>query len=200
MPESFEVVCPDLFSLVINDEMNYQNLYRAFSDFCDEIPELLNLCGLSLGGVLALNYTIDNPEKINSLVLIAAQYKMPKTLLKIQTAVFKVLPGFIFKKQGVQKDEFMKTFLGLMKTMADLDFSNKLKDIACPVLILCGDKDHANKKAAKCLAENIPQATLRFIEKAGHEANVASPKELAELITELYEGIIRHPIREKNQQ
>jgi len=33
MPESFEVVCPDLFSLVISDEMNYPSLYRAFSSF-----------------------------------------------------------------------------------------------------------------------------------------------------------------------
>jgi pimeloyl-ACP methyl ester carboxylesterase len=187
MPPSFEAVSPDLFALVKNDEMNYPNLYRAFSHFCNEIPEPLNLCGLSLGGVLALNYAIDNPEKVNSLVLIAAQYKMPKTLLKIQTAVFKVLPAVVFKKQGVQKDEFLETFLGLMKTMADLDFSGKLKDIACPVLILCGDKDHTNKKAAKGLAESIPQATLRFIEKAGHEANAASPKELAALLVAFFQ-------------
>jgi len=187
MPKSFETVCPDLFSLVVNDEMNYPSLYRTFSDLCNNIPEPLNLCGLSLGGVLALNYVIDNPDKINSLVLIAAQYRMPKTLLKMQTAVFMIMPEFVFKKQGVQKDEFLKPFLGLMNTMTNLDFSGKLKDITCPVLILCGDKDHANKKAAKGLTENIPQATLRFIEKAGHEVNVANPKELSALITEFFQ-------------
>jgi len=189
MPEWFEADCPDLFSFVKNDEMNYPNLYRAFSDYCIEIPKPLNLCGLSLGGVLALHYAIDNPDKVNSLVLIATQYKMPKTLLKLQTALFKVLPEFVFKKQGVQKDEFLKTFLGLMNTMADLDFSGKLKDIACPVLILCGDKDYANKKAAKDLVKIIPQAKLRFIEKAGHEVNAANPKELAKLLTRFYESI-----------
>jgi len=66
--------------------------------------------------------------------------------------------------------------------MSDLDFGGKLKNITCPVLILCGDKDHANKKAAKNLAANIPQASLQFIEKAGHEVNAASPKELAALL------------------
>jgi len=182
MPQA-QTVCPDLFALTGDAEMNYPNLYCAFSNFCNEIPETLNLCGLSLGGILALNYALDYPEKIQSLVLIGTQYKMPKTLLKLQTIVFKILPEIFFKKQGVQKNEFLKTYLGLMNTMTDLDFSGKLKDISCPVLILCGDKDHANKKAAKGFTEHIPQATLQFIENAGHEANVASPKELAKLIS-----------------
>jgi pimeloyl-ACP methyl ester carboxylesterase len=191
MPEYFQAICPDLFSLVNSDEMNYTNLYRAFSFYCNEISEPLNLCGLSLGGVLALHYAIDNPGKVKSLVLIAAQYKMPKKLLTLQTAVFKVLPGFVFKKQGVQKNEFLKTFLELMNTMADLDFSGKLKDIFCPVLILCGDKDYANKKASKGLADNIPKTTLRFIGKTGHEVNATSPKELAEQLAEFYRTIHR---------
>ena len=37
--------------------------------------QLLNLCGLSLGAVLALNYAIDFPKKVNSLILIAPQYE-----------------------------------------------------------------------------------------------------------------------------
>ena len=96
MPESLDTVCPDLFALMSGNETSYHNLYRVFSDYCDCIPEPLNLCGLSLGGVLALHYTIDNPEKVQLLTLVGTQYKMPKTLLRIQTIVFKIMPGFIF--------------------------------------------------------------------------------------------------------
>ena len=48
---------------------------------CDKENEEIVLCGLSLGAVLTLNYAIDHPDKVKALVLIAAQYKMPKKLL-----------------------------------------------------------------------------------------------------------------------
>ena len=104
---------------------------------------------------------------------------MPKTLLKIQNIIFKIMPGSVFKKMGFQK----KDFIALANSMSDLDFSGKLKDISCPCLILCGEKDGANKKAAKGLAENIKGADFHFIENAGHEANVDNPNKLAELLS-----------------
>ena len=148
---STDIECPNLFALLNGEEITYTNLYRAFSDYCGNFPEPLNLCGLSLGGILALNYTVDNPDKVQSLALIGTQYKMPKILLKFQTALFKILPKSFFRKNGVEKENFLKTFLALMNTMYDLDFSGNLKEISCDTLILCGDKDTANKKAAKYL-------------------------------------------------
>lgn len=56
----------------------YGELYTAFSEECDKENDEIVLCGLSLGAVLALNYAIDHPDKVKALVLIAAQYKMPK--------------------------------------------------------------------------------------------------------------------------
>ena len=56
----------------------YRELYAAFSEECDKEVEEIVLCGLSLGAVLALHYAIDHPDKVKALVLIAAQYKMPK--------------------------------------------------------------------------------------------------------------------------
>ena len=73
-------ICPDLAELVQGQEITYQNLYAAFSTMCDAIEGDISLCGLSLGGVLALNYAIEHSEKVKSLVLIAIQYKMPKKL------------------------------------------------------------------------------------------------------------------------
>ena len=85
-------VCPNLSTLVQGREANYENLYAAFSDICNEHSEKVNLCGLSLGGVLSLNYAIDHPDMVNSLILIAAQYKMPKKLLSIQNTIFRFMP------------------------------------------------------------------------------------------------------------
>lgn len=121
--------------------MSYSNLYQSFSDYCNNISEPLNLCGLSLGAVLALNYAIDNPKKINSLVLIAGQYEMPKTLLKLQNIIFKFIPKKSFKSMGMRKNDFIK----LTRSMMHLNFNEGLNNISCPVLLICGDKDNPNK-------------------------------------------------------
>ena len=69
-----KVMCPNLPVLVHGQECNYKNLYAAFCRYCETESDGMNLCGLSLGGILALNYAIDHPEKIKSLVLIGTQY------------------------------------------------------------------------------------------------------------------------------
>ena len=92
MSNSAHISCPDLLTILNQEEVIYENLYLAFSQYCDNISGRLNLCGLSIGAILALNYTIDRPEKVRSLALIGAQYKMPKSLLKLQNIVFRLMP------------------------------------------------------------------------------------------------------------
>lgn len=176
------VVCPDLYSFFKSNVVTYENLYQAFSKYCNNLSEPLDLCGLSLGAVLSLNYAIDNPEKINSLILIAPQYNMPKTLLKIQNIIFHFMPNSAFSKIGFTKKGFME----LTNSMMNIDFSENIKNISCPTLILCGEKDKANKKASKCLSENIIKSEFKLVKNAGHEVNIDAPKELAEIINNFY--------------
>ena len=175
LPTQIDRLCPDLLALSSGKEVTYANLYCAFSDYCDGISEPLNLCGLSLGGILALNYAIDHPERTQSLILISAQYKMPKTMLQLQNIIFRFMPDSCFKSMGFGKRDFIR----LTKSMMALDFSVKLKDIKCTTLVLCGEKDVANRKAGERLAENIQGASYRLIKGAGHEVNIESPKRLA---------------------
>ena len=81
----------------------YKELYLAFSSECDKVNDEIVLCGLSLGAVLALNYAIDHPDKVKALVLIAAQYKMPQKLLKVQNILFHLMPNSAFGKMGFKK-------------------------------------------------------------------------------------------------
>lgn len=176
------IICPDLSLFLRMRDITYSNLYQSFSQYCDNFSEPLNLCGLSLGGVLALNYAIDNPSKVNSLILIGAQYEMPKVLLKLQNIIFRFIPEKSFKGVGLRKKEFIE----LTNSMMDLNFSQNLKNISCPVLVICGEKDKANKKATKNIAENIIKSEIQFVKNAGHEVNTDSPKELAEIIKSFY--------------
>ena len=177
-----EVACPDRSLLKADRECTYDNLYHAFSVYCDGVLQPLNLCGLSLGAVLALHYTIKNPQKVSSLVLIAPQYKMPKKLLKFQNAVFRLMPGAAFQSSGFSKWDFIQ----LTTSMSHLDFSSHLDNISCPMLVVCGDKDKANQKASEKLAGSISTARLQYIENSGHEVNIEKPEKLAEFINDFY--------------
>jgi len=175
-------VCPNLAGLIRGEDAAYQNLYPAFCELCGQFEKKIDLCGLSLGGVLALNYAIDHPEKVRSLVLIAAQYKMPKNLLRFQNALFRLMPERMFQQTGFGKAEFLR----LCGTMAVLDFSGSVRNILCPTLVVCGGKDSSNKKAAAELADLIPDAELQIFDGVGHEVNLEAPERLAEALWGFY--------------
>lgn len=181
------IICPELSLFIKEKDASYSNLYTAFSEYCNNISGPLNLCGLSLGAVLALNYAIDNPKKVNSLVLIAAQYEMPKTLLKLQNIVFKFIPEKSFKSIGLSRNDFIK----LTSSMMNLNFNEGLNNILCPVLLICGDKDSQNKKATRNLYESISQAEIIFVKDAKHEVNNDNPKELAEILNDFHNRFCR---------
>ena len=171
-------MCPDLSELVQGQDTTYQNLYAAFSAMCDEIEEDLCLCGLSLGGVLALNYAIEHPEKIKGLVLIATQYKMPKKLLRVQNAIFRFMPKSMFQQTGFGKSDFLK----LCNTMMELDFSDSIYKVSCPTLVIYGEKDRANKNASIELANMLIDAELQVFNGVGHEINIEAPDKLEETL------------------
>lgn len=135
--------------------------------------------------MLALNYTIEHPEKVNSLVLIAAQYKMPKGLLKVQNILFQLMPKSMFQQTGFGKKEFIQ----LCRTMMELDFSNSIQKISCPALIVCGERDSANKKASLELAGLLKNAQLQIISDSGHEVNIEAPERLAEILHVFYNQV-----------
>ncbi|WP_353948433.1 alpha/beta fold hydrolase [Sporolactobacillus sp. Y61] len=182
MEKKSDILCPNLSDLLRDEEVNYSNLYKVFSEYCMNFTEPLNICGLSLGGILTLQYGIENPNKINSMVLIGTQYVMPKGLLKLQNVVFHIMPNSTFKKMGFGK----KDFINLSKSMMNLDFRQNLQNISCPVLVICGEKDNVNKRASLQLKEQIPHAEISIIENAGHEVNLDAPKKLGVILNTFF--------------
>jgi pimeloyl-ACP methyl ester carboxylesterase len=173
--------CIPLFSAEYK-ENTYRELYRKFEKYCVRETEPIHLCGISLGAVLSLDYAVRHPEDVKSLVLIAPQYKMPKILLKLQNVIFLFIPNSQFGSLGLTK----KGFIRLTNSMLDLSFEDKINHIACPTLIICGEKDSANKKAAVSLKKKISTSKLHFIKGAGHEVNITAPNRLAEILNEFY--------------
>ena len=173
---------PDLFSLAKGRELSYIALYQAFSEVCESCEERLTLCGLSLGGLLALNYAIKYPEKVNSLVLIGTPFRIPKGLLKFQNIVFGFMPKAAFRNMGVSK----KDFICLSKSMANLEFMEAAADLDCQVLIPCGAKDKVNMESTKRYHEVMKNSRLVIVENSGHEVNKDNPDELVRVLREFW--------------
>lgn len=174
--------CPSLSDLLRGKQATYENLYTALEGYCRDIPGKFCLCGLSLGAVLALQYAIHHPERLHSLVLIACPYKMPRLLLAVQNVIFRFLPKQNFQGLGFGKQDFTR----LCTTTGKQDCSKSLDRVSCPSLILCGERDSANKKAALNLSRGIPGSRLAILPESGHEINKEAPEQLARLLREFW--------------
>lgn len=182
MTNNEDIVCPNLSSILEGKEASYENLYSSFVKYCNEFDGQIHLCGLSLGGILALNFALDFPQKVKTLVLIGTPYKVPKVAFSFQNIIFRFLPKSIFETMEFDK----KNTFALGDTMKNLDFSDRVKNIKCPTLILCGKKDSANMKSADYLSQSIRSAELKIIENTGHVVNEENPKALADILNEYY--------------
>ena len=177
-----DILCPELSAILNGREASFSNLRAAFAQYCARAGVPVHLCGLSLGGILALDYALEHPENVKTLVLIGTPHKVPKFAFALQNAVFRFLPKSAFASMAFDKRD---TF-ALGNSMKNLDFSGRLGELRCPTLILCGEKDGANLKSARFLAEHIPGAELQVIENTGHVVNEENPKVLAERLNKFY--------------
>lgn len=175
---TLETDCPDLFAIAAAGALTYPSLLAQLEARYVHSKEPLRLCGLSLGAVLALDYTIRHPDQVAALVWIAGQLRSPRLLLSLQNLVFHCLPDRMFAGMGISKQSAIQ----LAHSMRDLDLTPGLRRVTCPVEVVCGARDRANQKAAQALAELLPQARLHIIPGAGHQVNADAPAAIAQLL------------------
>lgn len=60
MRNMVDPLCPNLFQSN-SDSISFDQTYRCFQKEVESCDEKINLCGLSLGAVLALQYGIEHP-------------------------------------------------------------------------------------------------------------------------------------------
>ena len=182
--KGLDTVCPNLYDITTDSFMNYKNLYNSFSHFCNGQKGKINLCGLSLGGILTLDFVKEYPEKVNSIIIIGTPYKIPKTLFKMQSIIFHIMPKSSFEKMGYSKGDFIT----LVNSMSNLNIAKNLETINCKSLIICGSKDNVNMKSAKTLNNYIENSEFKIISNSAHEVNIDNPKELSNVIYDFWKN------------
>ena len=179
---------PNLFEITKNYPLTYENIFTVFVDYCNSFSDKFNLIGLSMGGLLSIDYAITHPEKVNSITICGVPYEIPKKLLKIQNFIFKFMPKRTFENMGISKENFIQ----LANSMTELNIEEKILKLKCPTLVVCGEKDSANLESAYKLNKHIKNSELKIIKNVRHEINIDAPEEFAEIIKEFtiknYEG------------
>lgn len=176
---------PSLADLLAEKPAAYPNIYHAFSNYCSFLPSPFHLCNLSHGGILALNYTIEHPDKVKSLVIIATPHQIPTFQFYFQKLIFSLLPPSFFQQMAFNK----RQTLTLGKSLKDFNFRTKLHLIACPTLLLCGEKDKTSMHSLCYFQEHIKQTEYKFFPGIGHIVNEEDPQQLADVLQQFYQSL-----------
>lgn len=163
------------------------------------------VCGLSMGGYIALNAVKRFPERFKALILAdtqcindsaEAKEKRMKTVEEIkQNGTDEFNENFlksVFHPDSFQnKPEIVESLrevvlanstrsitAGLVALAERSESCSSLSTIAIPTLIICGAQDKLTPLAqSQFMHENIKGSVLKVIEGAGHVSNLEQPEE-----------------------
>lgn len=175
----------------------------AFMDKLN-IPKAI-VCGLSMGGYVALNVVQKFPERFKALILCdtqcnadtpegrAKRYATIEEINSAGPAAFNesFIKGVFHPNSFIDKNEVVEDLRnvvigntkevitsGLEALATRSETCSGLKNIRIPTLIICGDEDQITPVAkSKAMQEQIQGAELKIIEQAGHVSNLEQPKQ-----------------------
>lgn len=170
--------------------------------------------GLSLGGAVALQCALDAPERVRSLTLVnsfarlrpgivEAWHGLPRlafVLLGPMDWVGKWVAAGLFPRGGQAvlrqaaaarlASNPKRAYQAALYAAARFNVYSRLDSIACPTLIVAGDRDQTVPMAAKReLAERIPFARLVVIEDSGHATPLDQPEAFNSLLLSFLEEV-----------
>jgi 3-oxoadipate enol-lactonase len=170
--------------------------------------ERASFCGLSLGGAVGQWLAVNEPGRIDRLVLgcSSARFGEPEGWLErartVRTdglgAIADAVVGRWFTPRFVEaepalvaafRERLLATspaaYAAVCEALAGWDFRDRLGEIETPTLVLAGADDPAAPPAdAELLAGRIPGARLVILERAAHLANVEQPGAFAAAVSE----------------
>jgi 3-oxoadipate enol-lactonase len=202
--EHYHVLAPDLPGFGDAIAEGPFTFARAVARIADLVAgagagERVHVCGLSLGAMVALQFALDAPSRVASLVVCAGQLRPFRRLMDLQMALLRALPeSAVASGTGVPRQlpelaaaarQDMNALgkagvLGVMREAARFDVRERVAEINVPALVLCGAKDRANLPAARRIAAGLPRGELRVLPAAGHLCNLDQPVLFATTVLE----------------
>ena len=141
---NIEVSNPNLFNLAKNYQINYENIYRTFADYCDSFKDKINLCGLSLGEYSALSAAgVFDPETAIQVVR-ERGLAMEKAAEGVESAMMAIL--------GLEREPLLDICVGC-------DGYVSIANYNCPgQLVIAGEKKAVEEAGQKALDHGARRA------------------------------------------
>jgi len=210
----FHVIAPDVVGYGESDKPDAPYDKKFFSTwlckFCDSLNlEKINLLGNSQGGAIAMQFTLDNPDKVKKLMLVGsaglggwgispgAMFNMAAAnIFPTKRTVQKIVKYLVHKIDNFPGDDGIAYLLEVIwssggklpfvngKGRAVAPFSSdKLRQISNPALIIWGEKDRILPVShGKKGHKKMPGAQFRIIPDAGHTPFIDQPEEFKDII------------------
>lgn len=182
------IVSPDVFALDVKALMDYLKIEKAI------------LCGLSMGGHVAIQTAIRFPERVSALILIGTpcsnQFNLyERILVPINRFCLKLTPMsflgwsmcFILKNPNPESKAYIKDVVGNMnhndfnrvwKAITSMESRDGLSKIKCPTLILIGEYDTMTGSQQQFIHRSIKGSHLVTINNAHHCTNLDNPEQV----------------------
>jgi 3-oxoadipate enol-lactonase len=182
-----------------------------------EIKHPVHLVGISYGGMIAQATVLARPDLIRSLTLIGTASTFPDSVrigmrsraeMTRAGGMAAVLPSSLerwFTPETTARrpdiiDRVSKTVLGddpevhaaIWESIADFEVHDRLHEIACPTLVLVGERDLSTPPpAAAAIAKEIQGARTVVLANAAHIVTVEAPLKVNEEIERFLNTITR---------
>jgi 3-oxoadipate enol-lactonase len=175
------------------------------------------LVGNSIGGMIAMQFTLDNPDRVLGQLILSSGTALGENMPKEAAAAFQsnyegtfgsLMEGAIAAKSKRERPEIlevMKAHFGVQSNfpkhvfdsaLADpngvfgWNIKSKLASIKVPTLVIAGEEDQATPVGAnQFLADNIPGAKLITVKDVGHFHQLEKPLEFNATLQEFIAGL-----------
>lgn len=165
------------------------------------------VCGLSIGGLVAMDAALERPDLVRGLILCATEARIgsreryqdridrirAKGMAPIldeqmarwfSAAYQRSQPGEVAVMRNMLERQPLDGYLSSVQAIRDADYRDRLGQIAGPVLCLAGEEDGSTPPdRVAALARDIPGAAFAQIEGAGHLPCIEAPGAMARHIS-----------------
>ena len=230
LQDAFHVIAPDLRGTgKVSPHMSTHAGGQSIESMADDVAAMLDaleiesavLCGLSIGGYIALAFARKYPHRLNALILAdtqsgadtpEARAKRDENIAFMQDHssrefIEKMLPNLISATTRDEQPQVVEQMIemasqvpreGLISTLKALrdrpDATPQLSEITVPTLVIVGAEDAITPPdVARDLANGISGARLEIIDHAGHLSNLEQPEKFNACLRDFLQSQAAHP-------